>query len=82
MDWCTNNVLCVIWDLTNYVARCLQLQLQHSATGTFGRPVVQDEELSRLKYRMETILTESDRLREMLDRTQQELGTFGIPETV
>ena len=58
----------------NRYAVFVQLQLQHSSTSSFGRTTQRDEELSRLNYRMEVISNESEKLREALQRTQQELG--------
>ena len=52
----------------------MQLQLQHNSNSTLGRTQQQDEELSRLNYRMEVMFSESERQREVLERTQQELG--------
>jgi hypothetical protein len=51
-----------------------QLQLQHTSSNSSGRSRSQDEDIARQQRHIESVMQESDKLREMLDRTKQELG--------
>jgi hypothetical protein len=62
--------------MSRYVLFMNQLQLQHNSSSTLSRSTQQDEELMRLNYRNEVILSESEKLREALQRTHQELGNI------